>query len=45
MFGGEDSSSRLNLNLSRNLNDWGIEEFEALLQLLSNVQPCDNREK
>lgn len=35
---GEDTNSMQNLNLFRNLNDQEIEEFEALLLLMSTVQ-------
>lgn len=32
------------VNANRNLNDWGIEEYEALLQLLATVHVNDDRD-
>lgn len=34
-----------NVNTTRSLNDWEIDEYEALLHLLPNVKVCDNRDQ
>lgn len=45
VFRGEGGRRVWNMNFSKNLNDWELEEYEALLQLLSNVQLSDSKDR